>query len=194
MSEEILHRVEDGIARIVLNRPTVGNALAPEHRQVVGEHLDRASRDADVRVVVVSATGSAFCTGGDLSAPAPDPTPATDEERPTSPAGVHAGGANAERLIESILDCEKPVVAAVNGTAAGLGAHLAFACDLVVAASESSFVEVFIRRGLVPDAGGAYLLPRLIGPQRTKLLMFFGDALSAEDAYRLGLVTAVVPA
>ncbi|GGK72395.1 hypothetical protein GCM10010094_36810 [Streptomyces flaveus] len=100
----------------------------------------------------------------------------------------------AQRLIAAVLDCEKPVIAAVNGTAAGIGAHLAFACDLVIAAEPARFVEVFVRRGLVPDGGGAYLLPRLIGPQRAKELMFFGDALSASDAERLGLVNRVVPA
>jgi 2-(1,2-epoxy-1,2-dihydrophenyl)acetyl-CoA isomerase len=99
----------------------------------------------------------------------------------------------AQRLIAAVLDCEKPMIAAVNGTAAGLGAHLALACDLVLAAESARFIEVFVRRGLVPDGGGAYLLPRLIGPQRAKELMFFGDALSATEAERLGLVNRIVP-
>ncbi len=91
-----------------------------------------------------------------------------------------------------MLDCEKPVIAAVNGTAAGIGAHLAFACDLVVAADEARFIEVFVRRGISPDGGGAYLLPRLIGLQKAKELIFFGDDLSAADAAALGLVNRVV--
>ncbi|CUW29576.1 Carnitinyl-CoA dehydratase [Streptomyces reticuli] len=99
----------------------------------------------------------------------------------------------AQRLIAAVLDCEKPVVAAVNGTAAGLGAHLAFACDLVLAAESARFIEVFVRRGLVPDAAGAYLLPRLIGPQRAKELLFLGDTLTAPEAQGLGLVNRVVP-
>ncbi|WP_244189461.1 enoyl-CoA hydratase/isomerase family protein [Streptomyces incarnatus] len=99
----------------------------------------------------------------------------------------------AQRLIAAVLDCEKPVIAAVNGTAAGLGAHLAFACDLVLAAESARFVEVFVRRGLVPDGGGAYLLPRLLGPHRAKELMFFGDAVPAADAARLGLINRAVP-
>lgn len=99
----------------------------------------------------------------------------------------------AQRLVAAVMDCEKPVIAAVNGTAAGLGAHLALACDLVLAAESARFIEVFMRRGLVPDGGGAYLLPRLVGPRRAKELMFFGDALSATDAERLGLVNRVVP-
>jgi 2-(1,2-epoxy-1,2-dihydrophenyl)acetyl-CoA isomerase len=98
-----------------------------------------------------------------------------------------------QRLVGSILDCEKPVIAAVNGTAAGGGMHLALACDLVIAAEESKFIEVFIRRGIVPDAGGAWLLTRLIGIQKTKELFFFGDDVPAAEAERLGLVNRVVP-
>jgi 2-(1,2-epoxy-1,2-dihydrophenyl)acetyl-CoA isomerase len=93
-----------------------------------------------------------------------------------------------------MLDCEKPVVGAVNGTAAGGGAQLALACDLVVMADSARIIEVFVRRGIMPDAGGAYLLSRLVGPQRAKELCFFGDDISAERAERLGLVNAVVPA
>ncbi len=93
-----------------------------------------------------------------------------------------------------MLDCEKPVIAAVNGTAAGIGAHLALACDLVIAADRARFIEVFVRRGLVPDAGGAYLLPRLIGTARAKELLFLGDAIGADEAQALGLVNRVVRA
>ena len=99
----------------------------------------------------------------------------------------------AQRLVSAVLDCEKPVVGAVNGTAAGIGAHLAFACDLVVAAEGARFIEVFVRRGISPDGGGAYLLPRLIGLQKAKELIFFGDDLHADDAAQLGLVNKVVP-
>jgi 2-(1,2-epoxy-1,2-dihydrophenyl)acetyl-CoA isomerase len=98
-----------------------------------------------------------------------------------------------QRLITAILDCEKPVIAAVNATAAGGGMHLALACDLVLAAEEAKFIEVFVRRGIAPDAGGGYLLPRLVGPQRAKELFFFGDDLPAREAERLGLVNRVVP-
>jgi 2-(1,2-epoxy-1,2-dihydrophenyl)acetyl-CoA isomerase len=100
----------------------------------------------------------------------------------------------AQRLVAAVLDCGKPVIAAVQGPAAGLGAHLALAADLVVASEEATFVESFVRRGLVVDAGGAYLLPRRVGLQKAKELAFFGDKLPAAEALSLGLVNRVVPA
>ena len=97
-------------------------------------------------------------------------------------------------LVTAVLDCEKPVVAAVNGTAAGVGVHLALACDLVLASESARFIEAFLSRGLVPDGGAAWLLPRLVGIQRAKELLFFGEAVTAADAAALGLVNRVVPA
>ncbi|MER5596727.1 enoyl-CoA hydratase-related protein [Streptomyces sp. NPDC002265] len=182
----VLHDVEDQVCRITLNRPEALNALTPDQRERIIRLLGDASADPAVRAVVVTGTGRGFCAGADL--------------RGGPPAGERVAGdvartlrLGAQRLIAAVLDCEKPVLAAVNGTAAGLGAHLALACDLVLAAESARFIEVFVRRGLVPDGGGAYLLPRLVGPQRAKELMFFGDALTAPDAERLGLVNRVVP-
>lgn len=185
--KDILHTTTDGIRWITLNRPAAMNAVTWEQREEIIGLLDDASAAPDVRAVVVSATGKGFCAGADL--------------RGGSAAGERVAGdvartirRGAQRFIAAVLDCEKPVIAAVNGTAAGIGAHLALACDLVIAAEEARFIEVFVRRGLVPDGGGAYLLPRLVGPQRAKELMFFGDAVSAAEAERLGLVNRVVPA
>lgn len=98
-----------------------------------------------------------------------------------------------QALVGSIIDCEKPVIAGVNGTAAGGGMHLALACDLVIMAEEAKFVEVFVRRGIAPDAGGAWLLTRLVGIQKAKELFFFGDDVSAAEAHRIGLVNRLVP-
>jgi 2-(1,2-epoxy-1,2-dihydrophenyl)acetyl-CoA isomerase len=146
--------------------------------------------------VVLTAVGEAFCTGADLRAPLPSPVADAPPGAPDRPAGstMRSVRAGAQKFIDAVLHCEKPVLAAVNGTAAGIGAHLAFACDLVIAAQEARFIEVFVRRGIVPDAGGLWLLPRLVGLQRAKEMVFFGDALSAGDAERLGLVNRVVPA
>src|SRR5262249_6133266 len=98
-----------------------------------------------------------------------------------------------QRLIATVLDCEKPVIAGVNGTAAGGGMHLALASDLVIMAEQARFIEVFIRRAIIPDAGGAYLLPRLVGPQKAKELFFFGDDVPAVEAERIGLANKIVP-
>ncbi|AOP45286.1 enoyl-CoA hydratase/isomerase family protein [Streptomyces lydicus] len=182
----ILHSTDNGVSWLTLNRPEALNALTGDQRERLIDRLADASADPDVRAVVLTATGKGFCAGADL--------------RGAPPAGERVAGdvarlirLGAQRLVAAVQDCEKPVIAAVNGTAAGLGAHLALACDLVLAAASARFIEVFVRRGLVPDGGGAYLLPRLIGPQRAKELMFFGDAVPAAEAERLGLVNRVVP-
>ncbi|MCX5558542.1 enoyl-CoA hydratase/isomerase family protein [Streptomyces sp. NBC_00038] len=181
----ILHATDNAVARITLNRPETMNALTWDQRERVIGLLAEASADPDVRAVVITGTGRGFCAGADLRG-----GPSAGDRVPGDVARTIRLGA--QRLVSAVLDCEKPVIAAVNGTAAGIGAHLAFACDLVLAADSARFIEVFVRRGLVPDGGGAYLLPRLIGPQRAKELMFFGDALAAADAERFGLVNRVV--
>ncbi|MFD6172611.1 enoyl-CoA hydratase/isomerase family protein [Streptomyces coeruleorubidus] len=183
----VLHTTGDHVLSVTLNRPETLNALTPGDRDEVVRLLAEASASPEVRAVVLTGTGRGFCAGADLRG-----TAATTGERVAGDV-ARTLRTGAQRLIAAVLDCEKPVIAAVNGTAAGLGAHLAFACDLVLAAGSARFIEVFVRRGLVPDGGGAYLLPRLIGPQRAKELMFFGDALTATDAERMGLVNRVVP-
>ncbi|MEU9112034.1 enoyl-CoA hydratase-related protein [Streptomyces sp. NPDC048483] len=183
----ILRATDNGVLWITLNRPAAMNALTWDQRERIIELLAEASADPAVRAVVISATGKGFCAGADLRG-----SPSAGDERVAGDVArmIRRG---AQRFIGAVLDCEKPVIAAVNGTAAGIGAHLALACDLVLAAESARFIEVFVRRGLVPDGGGAYLLPRLIGPQRAKELMFFGDAVPAAEAVRLGLVNRVVP-
>ncbi|MEU1229324.1 enoyl-CoA hydratase-related protein [Streptomyces sp. NPDC005828] len=184
---DVLHALENGVSWITLNRPEAMNAVTWDQRERIIALLAEASADPEVRCVVVTATGRGFCAGADLRG-----APSSAERVAGDVARMIRGGA--QRFVSAVLDCEKPVIAAVNGTAAGIGAHLAFACDLVLAADSARFIEVFVRRGLVPDGGGAYLLPRLIGPQRAKELMFFGDAVPATEALGLGLVNRVVPA
>ncbi|GAA2764780.1 enoyl-CoA hydratase/isomerase [Streptomyces paradoxus] len=181
----VLRATSGHVLSLTLNRPEALNALTPDQRDEIVRLLSEASATPAIRAVVITGTGRGFCAGADLRGAG-----TSGERLPGDVARTLRTGA--QRLIAAVLDCEKPVIAAVNGTAAGLGAHLAFACDLVLAAESARFIEVFVRRGLVPDGGGAYLLPRLIGPQRAKELMFFGDALSAPDAERLGLVNRVV--
>jgi 2-(1,2-epoxy-1,2-dihydrophenyl)acetyl-CoA isomerase len=195
VGEDVIRRIEGGIAWIVLNRPDAGNAMTTDMRDQISEWLDDASADLAVRVVVITAAGErAFCTGADLrgarAAPRPRPSGAPDNAVGDGARVIRTGW---QRLVNAVLDCEKPVIAGVNGTAAGGGMHLALACDLVVAAEESKFIEVFIRRGIAPDAGGAWLLTRLVGIQKAKELFFFGDDVPASEAYRIGLVNRLVP-
>jgi 2-(1,2-epoxy-1,2-dihydrophenyl)acetyl-CoA isomerase len=192
--EDVLLHQEGGVTWITLNRPDFGNAITTPMREQIISWLNEASADLAVRAVVLTGTGEkGFCTGADLRSTGPGPVrPEGAPERPVGEAArlIRTGW---QRLISAVLDCEKPVVAAVNATAAGGGMHLALACDLVLAAEEAKFIEVFVRRGIAPDAGGAYLLPRLIGPQRAKELFFFGDDVPAAEAARMGLVNRVVP-
>jgi len=191
---EVLRTVRDGVVWITLNRPEAGNAITTPMREQIIAWLEEASADLGVRVVVLTGTGEkGFCTGADLRAAVPGlPRPEGAPARAVGEAArlIRTGW---QRLISAVLDCEKPVIAAVNATAAGGGMHLALACDLVLAAEEAKFIEVFVRRGIAPDAGGAYLLPRLIGPQRAKELFFFGDDVPATLAAQMGLVNRVVP-
>ncbi len=192
--EPVLRRQQDGVAWITLNRPEAGNAITAAMRDQIIAWLEEASADLVVRAVVLTGEGTkGFCTGADLRSREPGPS------RPEGAPDLAVGDAARlirngwQRLISAVLDCEKPVIAAVNATAAGGGMHLALACDLVVAAEEAKFISVFVRRGIAPDAGGAYLLPRLIGPQKAKELFFFGDDVPADEAERMGLVNRVVP-
>jgi len=191
----VIRRIEDGVCWIVLNRPEAGNAMTAAMRDEMCDWLDEASADLAVRAVVITGAGrKAFCSGADLrggqAPPLPRPPGAPEPAVGDSSRTIRQGW---QRLIGAVLDCEKPVVAGVNGTAAGGGMHLALACDLVVMAEGGRFIEVFVRRGIAPDAGGAWLLARLIGIQKAKELFFFGDDVSANEALRLGLVNRVVP-
>ncbi|HEY6317701.1 MAG TPA: enoyl-CoA hydratase-related protein [Acidimicrobiia bacterium] len=195
VDEELLARVEDHVLWLTLNRPDAGNAITPAVRNRMIEHLSEANDSFDVRAIVLTAVGEKhFCTGADLRAgrAAPPPKPEGMPDRVTGDAArmIRTG---IQRLIGAFLDCEKPIIAAVNGTAAGGGAAMVLASDLVLAAEHARLIQVFVRRGLIPDGGGTYLLPRLVGLQRAKELIFLGDDLSATDAERIGLVNRVVP-
>ena len=183
--QAIQFALDNQVAWITLNRPEARNAINDDMRDELFAVLADARSNPDIRAVVLTGSGKGFCTGADIS------------RRGGVPSGPGAAREimkqRSQRLIRTIWDLEKPVIAAVNGVAAGLGAHLAFACDLIIAAAEARFIEVFVRRGLMLDAGGAFLLPRLIGLAKAKELVFFGDDLTAEEALGIGLVNKVVP-
>lgn len=180
-----------GVATITIDRPETKNALTYLMRDRVSDLLEAASADVNVRVVVVSGSGGAFCAGADLRMPQP-PNPRPDDA-PKFVAGEVAMLLERgwQRLARAVLECTKPVIAAVDGVAAGGGAQLALACDLVLVSERATFVEVFVNRGIVPDAGAAYIVTRLVGPQKAKELFFFGDSVTADEAYRIGLANRV---
>ena len=194
LSEKVQFEIIDQVAWITINNPDKGNAMSPGMRDRMTGLFESLNGQFDARAVVLTATGQKlFCPGADISvgreyAQRPDDAPAlaVGEPRRMMLRGQHP-------LMSSILDCELPVLAAVNGTAAGMGVHLALMCDLVVMADHAKFIEVFARRGLVPDAMGTWILPRLIGPMKTKELMFFADDIPADYALELGLCNKVVP-
>ena len=194
LSEKVQFEIVDQVAWITINNPDKGNAMSPGMRDRMTGLFESLNGQFDARAVVLTATGQKlFCPGADISvgreyAQRPDDAPAlaVGEPRRMMLRGQHP-------LMASILDCELPVIAAVNGTAAGMGVHLALMCDLVMMADHAKFIEVFARRGLVPDAMGTWILPRLIGPMKTKELMFFADDIPADYALELGLCNKVVP-
>ncbi|HVV76668.1 MAG TPA: enoyl-CoA hydratase-related protein [Mycobacteriales bacterium] len=188
VADDVRFEVDGAVATITLNRPDAANALRPEGRNQVVDLLGECDSRADVRAVVLRAEGRHFCAGADAGGIRGSQT----SERHTGDA-IRLLMSGSQRLIGAVLDCGKPVIAEVQGPAAGLGAHLAFACDLVVAAEEATFIESMLLRGIVLDAAGAYLLPRRIGLQKAKELAFLGDTLPAAEAAALGLVNRVVP-
>jgi 2-(1,2-epoxy-1,2-dihydrophenyl)acetyl-CoA isomerase len=196
IDEQLQVAVDGGIARVTINRPEAGNSLTAQMRDSLAGIFDELSATLGVRAIVLTGAGDRhFCTGAGLGGPQ-NQTPPRPDGAPDRALGdiarmIRRGW---QRLIASILDCEKPVIASVNGTAAGGGANLVLAADLILMADNARLIEVFVRRGIIPDAGGCYLLPRIVGPQRAKEMMFFGDDLSAADAERYGIANRVVPA
>ena len=194
LEDQVRFDIVDQIAWITINNPEKGNAMSPDMRDRMTSLFESLNGQFAARAVVLTATGDKlFCPGADISvgreyAQRPDDAPAlaVGEPRRMMLRGQHP-------LMSSILECELPVIAAVNGTAAGMGAHLALMCDLVIMADHAKFIEVFARRGLVPDALGTWILPRLVGPMKAKELMFFADDIPSDRAMDLGLCNAIVP-
>jgi 2-(1,2-epoxy-1,2-dihydrophenyl)acetyl-CoA isomerase len=186
----------DSIGRVLLDRPAKRNAIDPRMARELADALDDFEADPEVRAVLLRGAGGNFCSGGDL-APERGKTAESASEapprRPGSPAATTLDVMNRVygRAIRTLHNHPKPVVALVEGVAAGAGANLAFACDLVYAARGARFCEIFVRRGLSLDCGGSWLLPRLVGMQRAKELAFFGDWVSVETAREYGLVNAI---
>jgi 2-(1,2-epoxy-1,2-dihydrophenyl)acetyl-CoA isomerase len=176
----------DGVLTLTLNRPDVLNSFNARMAKELASSLDAAASDAEVRAVLLTGNGRAFCAGQDLAEVLPTPgAPPLDLGEVVARQYVP--------IVRAIRTIEKPVVCAVNGVAAGAGANIAFACDLVLAADDATFVQSFAKIGLIADSGGTFLLPRLIGLQRAAALTMLGDKLDANTAKQWGLIYDVVP-
>lgn len=179
----ILFEVKDSVAFITLNRPDKYNAFNREMALLLQDKLD-ACKSSEVRCVYITGAGKAFCSGQDLE----------EVVDPAGPKIENIVGEHYNPIIKKIRNLEKPVVAAVNGVAAGAGANIALCCDVVVAAQTASFIQAFSKIGLIPDSGGTYFLPRLVGWQKASALMMLGEKLSAEEAERMGMIYKFFPA
>ncbi|MDX1940730.1 MAG: enoyl-CoA hydratase-related protein [Saprospiraceae bacterium] len=183
MNETILFEKLGNIAKIILNRPKVYNSFNREMALALQDRLDQCKEDAEVRAIYLTGEGKAFCAGQDLQE-------VTSENAPTLTTILSE---HYNPIIKRIREIEKPIVAAVNGVAAGAGANIALACDVVVASESASFIQAFSKIGLIPDSGGTFFLPRLIGWQRASALMMLGDKVSAKDAEAIGMIYKVFP-
>lgn len=176
----ILFDVKDSVATITLNRPDKYNAFNREMALLLQAKLD-ACTAKEIRCVLITGSEKAFCSGQDLE----------EVVDPAGPKIEHIVSEHYNPIITRIRKLEKPVVAAVNGVAAGAGANIALACDVVVAAQSASFIQAFSKIGLIPDSGGTFFLPRLVGWQKASALMMLGDKISAEEAERMGMLYKV---
>lgn len=174
----------DGVRRITLDRPDAANALTGEMRDELVTAVRSARTDGSVRALLLTGTGSSFCSGMDLRESTVTAAGSPDFDPRSTSEALRAG---VQTFIRELWELDKPTVAAVNGTAVGPGAHLALACDLVLVHPGTRFVWPFARWGLVIDAGGAYLLPRLVGLPRAKALVLLGDRIEGEAAVEAGL-------
>lgn len=183
MSEYISFQIEDGVAKIVLNRAEKFNSFVREMALSLQETLTSCQNNPAVRSIYLTGKGKAFCAGQDLAEAIED-------------NGIELQKIVSEHynpVIELIRNIEKPIICAVNGVAAGAGANIALACDITVATASASFIQAFSKIGLIPDSGGTYLLPRIIGMQKAAAYMMLGDKVSAAEAERVGMIYKVFP-
>jgi 2-(1,2-epoxy-1,2-dihydrophenyl)acetyl-CoA isomerase len=189
--DTLLFAIEQGVGTITLNRPAVLNAMNPQMIEELQDVLSKIKDDASVRATVLTGAGRGFCSGADLKArQGVAPSEALSIARPV---GADRLRRTYNPLILAIRSIEKPFIASVNGVAAGAGCNIALACDLVIASEAARFGNVFVRIGLIPDCGGHFFLPRLIGFHKAAELMFTGDLIEAREAERIGLINRVVP-
>lgn len=181
----ILLENKNGVAYITLNRPEVFNSFNREMAFLLQDILDASEKDDAVRAIVLSGNGKAFCAGQDLKE-------VTSSE--LNPGFKKILEEHYNPIITKLRSIKKPIIGAINGVAAGAGANIALACDIVVAHEQVNFIQAFSLIGLIPDSGGTFFLPRLIGFQKAMALAMLGDKISAEEAERMGMIYKVIPA
>ncbi len=184
--EDVLFRREGQVEVITLNRPQIMNCFNNNMLYALTNRFGELHQDDDCRAVVITGEGRGFCTGADL-------TGGGARGDAHTPMGMRLTTHVYSSVIRGLVMMEKPVIGAINGDAAGAGCNFALACDILVASEKARFIQVFVRRGLVADMSGTFFLPRLIGLSKAKELMFSGEAVDAQRALELGLVTKVVP-
>ncbi len=185
--KSLIYEVKDAIATLTLNRPERLNALGGTLRDDLHDAVLRASGDGDVRVIVVTGAGKGFCSGGDVKA-----MNEVKEGRAERPL-IDKVAPLRDRVLLAMRDAPQPVIAAVNGAAAGAGMNLALGCDIRLASTAAKFTQAFVKRGLHPDWGGTYFLPRIVGMAKACELIFTGEVIDAQTALGLGIVSAVHP-
>ena len=181
--QEILSNLENGVLTLTLNRPAVFNSFNRTMALQLQQALDLTATDPTIRAVVLTGEGKAFCAGQDLSE-------ATD---PNGPALQQIVAEHYNPIILKIRQLEKPVIAAVNGVAAGAGANIALACDIVFAKESAAFIQAFSKIGLIPDSGGTFMLPRLVGLQKAMALMMTGEKVNASAAEQMNMIYKAIP-
>ena len=179
----VLKRIENGVAYLTLNRPEKFNSFNRDMAVTLQGHLDDCEKDENVRCIYITGTGKAFCAGQDLAE-------ATD---PNGPEMERIVEEHYNPIILRLRNIEKPIIAAVNGVAAGAGANVALACDIVLATESASFIQAFSKIGLIPDSAGTFFLPRLVGMQRAAALMMTGDKVSGKEAVAMGMAYKSFP-
>jgi len=184
--ECLLYEVKDGIATLTLNRPDRLNALGGSLREDLHDAVARSAADPEVRVMVITGAGKGFCSGGDVKAMGE--AKAGQRERPL----IEKIAPGRDRTLLAMREAPQPIIAAVNGAAAGAGMNLALGCDIRIASTAARFTQAFVKRGLHPDWGGTYFLPRVVGTAKACEMIFTGDVIDAAEAERLGIVSRVV--
>ncbi len=179
--DSILFEVQNAVATITLNRPDKLNSFNREMALLMQEKLDICQNDASIRAVYLTGAGKGFCAGQDLA----------EVVDPNGPGMQRILSEHFNPLVTRIRKLDKPILAAVNGVAAGAGANIALCCDIVVATESASFIQAFSKIGLIPDSGGTHSLPRLVGWQKASALMMLGDKVSAQEAERMGMIYKV---